>query len=184
MNYPFPHTIQNCTGEKIVFKEVLKESDGDRVLVENFVTPENGPPMHTHFLQDEALTVVRGRMAYQVMGQPTQFAGVGETVEFKRGIPHRFWNVGEEELHCTGWIKPMNTIVFYLTAVYDAQNKSGTHRPEAFDGAYLLTRYASEYEMVGMPWFVKRVVIPVTYHIGRLLGKYKHFKNAPEPITV
>lgn len=182
MNYQLPHTIQNCLGEKLTFLEVIKEPDGDKLLVENFVTPKSGPPMHTHFLQDEALTVISGRLAYEVKGQPTQYAGVGETVEFKRGTPHRFWNVGDEELHCTGWIKPANTIVFYLTAVYDAQNKSGTERPEAFDGAYLLTRYASEYEMTDMPWFVKKIIIPVTYGIGRLLGKYKHFINAPEPL--
>jgi quercetin dioxygenase-like cupin family protein len=182
MNYQLPHTIQNCNGEKLTFLEVIKEHDGDKVLVENFVTPQSGPPMHTHFMQDEALTVVSGRLAYQVKGQPIQYAGEGETIEFKRGTPHRFWNAGEEVLHCTGWVKPANTIVFYLTAVYDAQNKSGSERPEAFDGAYLLTRYASEYEMADMPWLVKKMIIPLTYFVGRLLGKYKHFKNAPEPL--
>jgi hypothetical protein len=101
---------------------------------------------------------------------------------FKRGTPHRFWNAGEEVLHCTGYVKPANTIVFYLSAVYAAQNKTGTERPEKFDGAYLLKRYASEYEMAELPGFVKKVIIPITYYIGRLLGKYKHFKNAPEPV--
>lgn len=85
-------------------------------------------------------------------------------------------------LHCSGWVKPANTIVFFLTSVYAAQNKSGSERPEMFDGAYLLTRYASEYEMAEMPGFVKKVIMPITYYIGRLLGKYKHFNNAPEPV--
>jgi quercetin dioxygenase-like cupin family protein len=182
MNYQLPHTIQNCNGEKLVFKEVIKEPDGDRLLVENFVTPQSGPPMHTHFLQDETLTVVSGRLAYQLKGQPPQYASEGETVVFKRGVPHRFWNAGNEVLHCTGSVKPMNTIVFFLTAVYAAQNKSGTEQPEKFDGAYLLKRYASEYEMADMPWLVKKVIIPCTYYIGQFLGKYKHFKNAPAPV--
>ena len=68
MNYPLPHTIQNCQGEVLTFKALVKEPDGDRLLVENYVKPNSGPPMHTHFLQDEALTVVRGKMAYQVLG--------------------------------------------------------------------------------------------------------------------
>jgi quercetin dioxygenase-like cupin family protein len=182
MNYQLPHTITNPTGETLVFKQVVQEPDGDKLLVENYVTPKSGPPMHTHFLQDEALTVVNGRIGYQVQGGETQFAGVGETVLFKRGTPHRFWNAGEEILHCTGYVKPANTIVFYLSAVYAAQNKTGTERPEKFDGAYLLKRYASEYDMTELPNFVKKVIIPITYYIGRLLGKYKHFKNAPEPV--
>ncbi len=182
MNYQFPHTIQNCNGEKLVFKALIPEAGGDKLLVENFVTPKSGPPMHTHFLQDESLTVVTGKIGYQVQGQPEQYAGVGETILFKRGVAHRFWNAGEDMLQCTGWVKPANTLVFFLSSVYAAQNKSGSEQPEKFDGAYLLTRYASEYDMPEIPTFVKKVILPITYQVGKLLGKYKHFEDAPEPV--
>jgi quercetin dioxygenase-like cupin family protein len=182
MKISYPHTIKNCTGEKIIFKEVQKEPDGDRVLVENFVSPGHGPLMHTHFLQDESLTVVNGRIGYQIMGEPEQYAGEGATVLFKRGVPHRFWNDGQDELHCTGWIKPANTIVFYLSAIYAAQNKSGKSQPETFDSAYLLTRYSKEYDLPEIPKLVKKIILPITYTIGKLFGKYKHFENAPEPL--
>ncbi len=182
MNYQLPHTITNPTGETLIFKELVHEADGDKLIVENYVTPKSGPPMHTHFLQDESLTVVTGKIGYQVKGEAPQYAGVGETVTFKRGVPHRFWNAGEDVLHCTGWVKPANTLVFFLSSVYAAQNKSGSEKPETFDGAYLLTRYASEYDMAEIPGFVKKVILPATYRIGKLLGKYKHFKNAPEPV--
>ena len=56
MHYQLPHTIQNCIGETIIFKELVKEPDGDRLLVENYVKPKSGPPMHVHHLQEEALT--------------------------------------------------------------------------------------------------------------------------------
>ena len=85
MTYQFPHTIQNCTGERLIFKELIREKDGDKLLVENYVQPKSGPPMHTHFLQDESLTVVNGRIGYQVMGEELKYAGEGETVTFKRG---------------------------------------------------------------------------------------------------
>lgn len=182
MNYQLPHIIKNPIGETLIFKELVQEPDGDRLLVENFVVPKSGPPMHTHFLQEEALTVVEGRIGYQVKGSLPQFAGVGETVVFKPGVPHRFWNDGEEMLHCKGYIKPANTIVFYLSSIYAAQNKTGTDRPEKFDGAYLLKRYASEYDMAEIPTFVKKVIIPITYYVGKFLGKYKHFRNAPQPV--
>lgn len=182
MNYQLPHTIQNSIGETLIFKELVKEPDGDRLLVENFVTPQSGPPMHTHFLQDESLTVVQGKIGYQVLGEEPKFAEVGETVLFERGIPHRFWNAGESILHCKGYIKPANTIVFYLSSIYAAQNKTGTGQPEKFDAAYLFTRYASEYDMPQLPGFVKKIIIPATYYVGKLLGRYKHFADAPEPV--
>ncbi|RYY90529.1 MAG: cupin domain-containing protein [Chitinophagaceae bacterium] len=182
MNFPLPHKIENHTGETLVFKELIPEADGDRLLVENFVRPNSGPPMHTHHLQDESLTVVRGRIGYQQQGGEEHFAGPGETVTFLRGVPHRFWNAGDEELHCTGWVKPANSLVFFLSSIYAAQNKSGSERPEPFDAAYLLTRYRSEFDMPEIPPFVKKVIFPTTYTIGRLLGKYKHFRNAPKPV--
>jgi len=181
MKITYPHTIENCLGEKIIFKRLVPEPDGDRLLVENYVTPGNGPIMHTHLLQDESLTVINGRIGYQIKGGEEQFAGEGDTVTFKRGVPHRFWNAGNDILHCKGYIKPANTIVFFLSSIYAAQNKTGTERPEAFDGAYLMTKYRSEYEMNDMPLFVRKVIIPLTYLIGRLRGKYSHFKDAPAP---
>lgn len=183
MKISYPHIIENCIGEKLIFEGVQQHPDGDKVVGENFVTPGSGPIMHTHFLQDEALTVVKGKLGYQILGQEEQYAGEGETVVFGRGTPHRFWNAGQEVLNCKAWIQPANTIVFFLSAVFAAQNKSGNAQPEPFDAAYLLTRYAKEYDMPELPKFVKKVVIPITYMVGRLLGKYKHFKNAPEPVT-
>lgn len=182
MRISYPHTISDTKGETIVFKSVERTPQGDKVIVENFVEPGQGPPMHTHFMQDEALTVVKGKIGYQILGQEPKYAGPGETVTFRRGVPHKFWNAGEEVLNCVGWVQPANTIVFFLSAVYAARVKSGTERPETFDGAYLLTRYRREYDMNEIPGFVKKVIMPLTYFIGRMLGKYKHFKDAPEPV--
>ena len=182
MKITYPHVIENCMGEKIIFKELLKEPDGDRLVGENYVTPGNGPVMHTHWLQDESLTVVKGKIGYQVKGQPEKFAYAGETVLFKRGVPHRFWNAGQEPLHCKAWIKPAHTIVFFLSSIFAAQNKSGKAQPELFDAAYLLYRYSAEYDLTEIPKFVKKIIIPIIYYTGKVLGKYTHFNNAPEPV--
>jgi len=182
MQITFPHIIENCIGEKLIFQSLEKEPDGDRLVGENFVAPGIGPLMHTHWLQDESLTVLKGKIGYQVQGQPEQFAGEGETVLFKRGTAHRFWNAGTGILHCKVWVKPANTFVFFITSIFAAQNKSGSARPEMFDAAYLMTRYASEYDLTEIPVFVKKIVIPLTYYTGKILGKYGHFKDAPTPV--
>lgn len=182
MHYALPHTIENHLGEKLTFSAIRHEPDGEILLCENWVQPGSGPPMHTHWLQDEGFTVLEGRIGYQVAGQPAQYAGPGESVVFKRGVAHRFWNAGSAVLHCAGWLKPANTIVFFLTSIYAAQNKSGKAQPERFDAAYLMTRYAGEYDMQAIPTFVKNVIMPVVYRVGKLLNKYEHFKGAPEPV--
>jgi quercetin dioxygenase-like cupin family protein len=182
MKIQLPHTITNPTGETLIFHELIKEPDGDKIVGENFVMPNSGPPMHVHWLQDEGFTVIKGKIGYQILGQPEQFASEGESVVFKRGEPHRFWNAGDEVLNCKGWLKPANTIVYFLSAIFNAQNKSGSSKPELFDAAYLLTRYKSEYDMLEIPAPVKKIVFPVVCALGKLLGKYKHFKDAPAAV--
>ncbi|MCB0598469.1 MAG: cupin domain-containing protein [Lewinellaceae bacterium] len=182
MKFELPHTIENVLGEKLIFKSIIQEPDGDKVLAEAFVQPGAGPAMHVHYKQDESFTVIEGKMGYQFQGEKPQYAGPAESVVFKRGKPHRFWNAGQEVLHCEGWLKPANTIVFFLSALYDAQNKSGKGEPELFDGAYLLTRYRSEYGMPEMPGFVRNFIIPTAYFIGKLMGKYQKFEGAPAPV--
>lgn len=182
MNIKFPHMIENCVGEKIIFHSQEQTDQGVKLNLEAFCEPNAGPAMHTHFMQDESLTVVSGLLAYQHPGQEPKYAKPGETVLFERGIPHKFWAEGNEPLHCSGWICPANSVVYFLTAVYAAQNKSGKGEPEPFDGAYLLTKYATEYDMPEIPAFVKKVIFPITVFIGGLFGKYKHFRNAPVPL--
>ena len=63
-----------------------------------------------------------------------------------------------------------------------ASVKENGGRPGLFDAAFLMTRYRSEYAMLEMPALVQRVVIPIVYGVGRALGKYKKFKDAPTAI--
>ena len=55
MEIKYPYTIDNGHGEKIVFLSAENEADGEKVIVENFVSPGAGPVMHTHLVQDERL---------------------------------------------------------------------------------------------------------------------------------
>ena len=181
MTSNYPLSIENSIGEKIVFIREEKTSNGDKVFFEGFCNPGCGPTFHTHLIQDEELTVVSGKMGYQYFGQAPQYLSAGESVLLKRGSTHKFWAEGEP-LHVKCWVSPANSFVYFMTALYEAQNKSGKGQPETFDGAYLTTRYGSEYDIPEIPTFVKKTIIPLTYFIGRVLGKYKKFKDAPEPI--
>ena len=178
MHYPLPHTIESKYGEKLSFLRM----EGQRLIGENYVQPNAGPPMHVHFKQDEGMTVISGKIGYQIEGQAPQYAGPGESVVFKKGEAHRFWNAGDEVLHCSAWVEPAGNFVFFLTNVYDAINRGENGKPEIFDGAYLSRRYHSEFAITEVPGFVRNVVMPVICFIGSLLGKYEKFKDAPKPV--
>jgi mannose-6-phosphate isomerase-like protein (cupin superfamily) len=181
MPYTYPHTIENGHGEKIIFLRLVPAPDGDWLEVENHVTPNVGPPMHVHHKQAESLTVVQGRIASQVLGEEPKFNGPGETAEFEAGVPHKFWNAGTDTLICRGWIKPAHNVEYFLTEIYKSTVANGG-RPGAFDSAWLLQRYRSEFDMFDIPVFVKRVVFPMALFWGKLTGQHKKFKDAPPPV--
>ena len=180
--YSYPHVIENGGGERLTFFRRVPGARGDRLEGENLVTPGAGPPMHVHHLQEEALTVVQGRLGYQRPGGEPQFAGPGETALFKAGDAHRFWNAGEDDLRCTASIEPAGNVEYFLTEIFASTKRNGGQRPDPFDAAFLLLRYRSEFGMLAVPAFVQRVVFPVQVAIGRSLGKYRKYADAPEPV--
>ena len=116
------------------------------------------------------------------IGGPARFAGPGETLVFKPGDPHRFWNAGDGELRCTGYIEPADNVEYFLTELYASTRKSGGDRPDPFDAAFLIRRYRSEFAMVEIPAAVQRFLFPVQVVLGKLLGRYRKYATAPEPV--
>jgi hypothetical protein len=139
--------------------------------------------MHTHLHQTEELTVLRGTIAWQVAGDDAEYrAGPGETVSFGPGVSHRFWNAGEKALVCEGAVWPPDNVEYFLSNVYESTRRNGGKRPSMFDGAFLTTHFRTEFRMDEIPAIATKVIIPIVFQLGRLLGRYKRFADAPEPV--
>jgi quercetin dioxygenase-like cupin family protein len=180
--FSYPHTIENGAGERLTFIRLVDDTDSTWLEVENVVKPGAGPPMHVHYLQEEALTVRQGRIAYQRPGEKPRYAGEGETVVFAAGVSHRFWNAGEVDLRCTGYVRPADNLEYFLTEIFASQRRTNGTRPDRFDAAFLMWRYRREFALVEIPAFVRRFVLPVQVMIGKMLGKYARYADAPPPI--
>ena len=180
--YSYPHVIENGAGERLTFLRRVAGAAGERLEVENIVAPGAGPPMHVHHAQEEVLTVRQGRIGYQRLGGAAQFAGPGETVAFKPGDAHKFWNAGEDDLRCTGHIEPADNVEYFLTEIFESTKRSGKARPDPFDAAFLLRRYRGEFTLLEVPAAVQRFLFPIQVAVGRLLVRYGRYADAPEPM--
>jgi quercetin dioxygenase-like cupin family protein len=81
-------------------------TDGRCALIEHTIPPRKlAAPIHTHVNEDEYSFVLSGRMGAQV-GDAVVEAGPGDLVFKPRGIPHAFWNPGDEETHLLELISP------------------------------------------------------------------------------
>ena len=179
----YPRTIENGAGERLTFLRRVPDPVGDRLEVESVVAPGCGPPMHTHHQQEEVLTVAQGRMGYQRPGESPQFAEQGATVVFEPGEAHRFWNAGSDDLRCTGHIRPAGNLEYFLTAIYESQKEQGSSRPGTFEAAFLSRRFRSEFGMAEIPALVQRLAFPPLTMLGRMLGRYARYADAPEPLS-
>jgi quercetin dioxygenase-like cupin family protein len=178
----YPYTIENGAVERLTFMRRVAEPDGYRVEGECLAAPGAGPPMHVHYLQEEAFTVVQGRIGYQRGSREPEFAGPGESIVFPAGEPHRFWNAGPDDLRCTAYISPAGNAEYFLATLFSSQKSNGGRRPGLMDMAFLTRRYRTEYAMLAIPALVQRVVFPVLVAIGGMLGTYAKYADAPEPL--
>ncbi len=180
--HTYPYTIENGSGEELVFLGVVPGEAAQRLEVQIRALPGAGPPMHVHHLQAEAMTVVSGKLGFQIDDGEPRYVGPGETMVFAPGVGHRWWNAGTTELQCTGWAEPAHNVEYFLTALFGSMKRGGRKRPGFFDAAFLLTRYRSEVRMLDIPAIVQTAVFPVLLAVGRLVGKYDRFQDAPEPV--
>jgi mannose-6-phosphate isomerase-like protein (cupin superfamily) len=82
------------------------DTDGRFALIEHRIPPRTlAAPVHTHEREDEYSYVLSGRMGAQI-GDKTIEAGPGELVFKPRGIPHAFWNPGDQETVLLELISP------------------------------------------------------------------------------
>jgi quercetin dioxygenase-like cupin family protein len=85
--------------------------DGERTggafsLVEHPLRPRAlGAPVHTHHNEDEYSFVLQGRFGVQ-LGDEVLEAGPGDLVFKPRGVPHAFWNAGDEPARLLELISP------------------------------------------------------------------------------
>jgi mannose-6-phosphate isomerase-like protein (cupin superfamily) len=179
----YPRAVEDGSGDRLIFLGTRLDEEGRRVLdLENRVPPGGGPPMHVHHLQEERFSVEQGRLGYRVEGEEERFAAPGETVTFAAGVAHKFRNAGDVDLVCTGWVSPPHNFEFFIGEIYASARRAGGSRPSIFDIAFLAGRYRSEYAVTDVPQPVQRLVFPLVRGLGRLLGRYRRFADAPPPL--
>lgn len=73
---------------------------------------------------------------------------------------------------------------YFLEAVFESQRRNGGRRSALMDIAYLPRRYRTEFAMLAIPALVQRTLFPVLVVIGKVLGSFAKYADAPEPIVM
>ena len=87
-------TIEGPVGGPLTFKVRGEDSGGSLTALENVIPPGQGPPLHTHDVEDEAWYVLDGELRFKLDGE-LRTAPTGSFVFVPRGTPHCFQNVAD-----------------------------------------------------------------------------------------
>jgi mannose-6-phosphate isomerase-like protein (cupin superfamily) len=107
------HKLRSMDGERADFPRLgnrflLRGSatGGHLALVEHTIAPRSlAAPLHTHQHEDEYSFVLEGRMG-ALIGDEVVEAEAGDLVLKPRGIPHAFWNPGDQETRILEIVSP------------------------------------------------------------------------------
>ena len=141
-------------GEYVRFKSLgtryvvsSEQTGGAFAVVEHDLDPrELGAPTHTHAHEDEISHVLSGRLGVQIADEALE-AGPGDTVVKPRGVPHAFWNPGDEPVRFLEMITPAGFEGYFreLAPVLNAQG------PPDFEAlAAIRDRYVLDMDMDSM----------------------------------
>jgi mannose-6-phosphate isomerase-like protein (cupin superfamily) len=113
-------------------------SKGRFALIEHTIAPRSlAAPTHTHEREDEYSFVLTGRLGAQI-GDEVVEAGPGELVLKPRGIPHAFWNPGDEETRVLEIISPAGFEQYFADV---APELAGPGEPDFATLAEIRARY-------------------------------------------
>ncbi len=121
-------------------------------LVEHPLPPRAlGSPLHTHRREDEYSYVLEGRIGVQ-LGDEVLEAGPGELVFKPRGVPHAFWNAGDEPARILEIISPAGFERFFEELV----DMGGVASADPETLVEIAARYGHHFKLDSVPELVER----------------------------
>lgn len=160
------------TGEVLELRRRCRNGEIFLELRGTLPAHQEGPPLHIHHLEDEDGTVTAGTLSVDVGGRRLD-ARPGQSVQLPRGVPHRWWNQGDELLAFEGHVRPAVDLDRYLQAIFEIVNAGPKNRPSLFYMAHAALRHRQAQTVLLMPRPVQAVLFRAAVMLGTLLGRYR-----------
>lgn len=156
------------------YTRVGTEDTGGKLLVSDLRVRPGGAVLgaHLHPTIDERFTVVSGKIGYMLDGKRGVLEA-GQSANLPKGIPHDWWNAGDEEARVIVEIRPaarfeQMVITLFGLAAEGKTNKKGV--PNPLQLAVISQEFADVVQFMSPPPAVQKVLFAVLAPLGRALG--------------
>ena len=180
-------TIENpVTGERIVFHQTSRETNGEAVVFETFVQP-NGfvAAAHVHPRQEERFEIVAGTLGLKLGGDEV-IASPGETLLVPAGTPHRFWNAGDEEVRFRCEVRPALQFEQLLETMFALAADGKTNSKGMPNLLRLAVIARAHFDVVRLPFppsSLQRLGLALGSPVGRLIGYEPTYVRTAQPLA-
>jgi len=166
--------IENpVTGERLIFRETSRETNGEAVVVETFVKPDGFvAAAHVHPQQEERFVILRGTVGFR-LGREKMVAGPGQEVTVPAGTAHKFWNAGEDEAHFVCEVRPALQFEQLIETMFGLAADGKTNRkgmPNPLRLAVIARHHFDDVRLPFPPAWMQRMGLALGAPLGRVLG--------------
>jgi len=161
------------TGECLIFHATSAETGGAFVRFETVVRPRGTvAAAHVHPYQTERFDVLSGTLGVK-SGRRKAELGAGESVEIEPGVPHRFWNAGDDELRFLAEVSPALQFESLIETMFALAADGKTNRkgmPNPFRLAVIANHHFDVVRLPLVPGALQKAALACGAPLGRLLG--------------
>ncbi len=167
-------TIENpVTGERMVFRQTSRETNGEAVVIEVYLRPGGVvAATHVHPSQEERFQVLRGTVGFR-LGRKKLVAGPGQRVTVPAGKAHKFWNAGDDTAHFVCEIRPALQFESLIETMYGLAADGKTNRKGMPNPLRLAVIANAHFDTVRLPFppaFMQKAGLALGAPLGRVLG--------------
>lgn len=167
-------TIENpVTGERFKWHQTAADTGGRLVRHEMWVKPGGGVRTeHVHRHSEERFELLSGRLALEIDGR-RQTLVAGDHATAPAGVRHRWWNDGEDELHCVVELDPPLRFELLIETMFRLAREGKTDATGRPHLRYLLViarEFEDEVYVTRPPLRAQRVVFGAMRRLARAAG--------------
>jgi mannose-6-phosphate isomerase-like protein (cupin superfamily) len=167
-------TIHNpVTGESITFHQTSADTNGEAVVIETVVQPDGAVcASHVHPSQTERFAVVEGMLGMKV-GRKKLLLERGDVAVVEPGMPHKFWNMGDEPVSFVCEVRPALQFESLLETMFALAEDGKTNKkgmPNPLRLAVIARAHFDTVRLPQPPAWLQRAGLALGAPLGRLLG--------------
>jgi mannose-6-phosphate isomerase-like protein (cupin superfamily) len=167
-------TIANpITGERVTFLKTSAETDGELVLIDTTVAPGGFVAAeHLHPYQSERFEIVFGEVEF-MLGKEISVAKPDDVLMVEPSVPHRFRNVGEEEIRFLTEVRPALSFETFLQTMFGLASDGKANEKGLPNPLRLAVIMNEQFNLVRLPFapaWVQRLALALGAPLGLLFG--------------